>query len=111
MPINDKGAIDKKLEAEARLYNAWFGDKAKLKLDVRDELLQLAAWPLKTTKDGKGNDFSVTVSVLSFVSSVVTLLRERDKKRGRGETRIKTETETGEQKRNGKWTLKSKAIG
>lgn len=76
--INDKGAIDKKLEAvlwsvekapgavpgtawgvlngithwadhnaghkaEARLYNAWFGDKAKLKLDVRDELLQLAA--------------------------------------------------------------------
>jgi len=30
-------------KAEARLYNAWFGDKAKLKLDVQHELLQLAA--------------------------------------------------------------------
>ena len=30
-------------KAEARLYNAWFGDKAKLKLQVRDELLALAA--------------------------------------------------------------------
>jgi phage/plasmid-like protein (TIGR03299 family) len=30
-------------KSETRLYNAWFGDKAKLKLQVRDELLQLAA--------------------------------------------------------------------
>lgn len=30
-------------KADARLYNAWFGDKARLKLQVRDELLQMAA--------------------------------------------------------------------
>lgn len=28
---------------ESRLYNAWFGDKAKLKLEVRDDLLAMAA--------------------------------------------------------------------
>lgn len=28
---------------ESRLYNAWFGDKAKLKLAVRDDLLAMAA--------------------------------------------------------------------
>ena len=37
---------------------------------------------VKNTKSKFVNDFSVTVSVLTFISSVVTLLRERERKEG-----------------------------